>query len=391
MRSVAAVLALTMFVAGCASSSGGEGGGGSEGVTSSQILLGTSNPLTGAAGGACKPISDAAWAWFEKVNADGGVNGRKIKNEVLDDQYDATQALANARQFVRDKVFAFFGGCGTIQPPAMLPVAQQSNTLLLFPYAGLPALFTEKNVFNLLPLYGDQHAAAIGYAFGEQGKGSVYSVVQQADGQQETIDGIKNAATEGGGTYAGGSLVTVNERDFNSLALKIKQARPDYISMQVSAGPAAQLITAMVQQDALPTKSLLGTSVLAASSFLDAIPKSVHSKLIVANPTVASTSPHAAECVAAVKEYSPDTPIDVFSMWGCATAQVFVAGLEEAGNDVTRDSFAKVLEGWKNKDASPMIPPVTFTETNHLGNTAVTLITIKDGQPTVVGTVQLSS
>src|SRR5271170_454327 len=83
--------------------------GDSPGVTADTITLGTTNALTGTVASACKPVSDGALAWFEHVNAAGGVNGRKIDNIVLDDQYTAQQALANARQLAEKPVLAFFG------------------------------------------------------------------------------------------------------------------------------------------------------------------------------------------------------------------------------------------------------------------------------------------
>ena len=85
------------------------------GVTEKSIAFATTNPLTGAAAAPCKPVSDGALAWFAKVNKDGGVHGRMIEDQVLDDQYQAQQALANARTFVRNQVFAVFGGCGAVQ------------------------------------------------------------------------------------------------------------------------------------------------------------------------------------------------------------------------------------------------------------------------------------
>src|SRR4051812_11113285 len=84
------------------------------GVSADTIVIGTTNPLTGTVASACKPVSDGALAWFDYVNAAGGVNGRKIDNIVLDDQYTAQQALANARQLASKPILAFFGGCGTI-------------------------------------------------------------------------------------------------------------------------------------------------------------------------------------------------------------------------------------------------------------------------------------
>src|SRR5438034_11124157 len=91
------------------------------GVDDKTIKLGGSNAMTGAVAAVCAPTTYGAKAWFDKVNRDGGVNGRKIEYTVLDDAYSAQRALANARRLVQqDNVFAIFGGCATATSAAIL-------------------------------------------------------------------------------------------------------------------------------------------------------------------------------------------------------------------------------------------------------------------------------
>ncbi|HLY93520.1 MAG TPA: ABC transporter substrate-binding protein [Gaiellaceae bacterium] len=83
------------------------------GITSTSILIGGTFPLTGPAS-LYKTIPFAEKAYFDYVNDHGGVNGRKITMEILDDAYDPSKTVPLTQQLVeQDKVFADFGSLGT--------------------------------------------------------------------------------------------------------------------------------------------------------------------------------------------------------------------------------------------------------------------------------------
>src|SRR5947209_11895490 len=79
------------------------------GVTATSIKIGGTFPLTGVAS-LYKTIPAAEKAYFDYVNDHGGVNGRKINFEILDDSYDPSKTVPAAQQLVeKDGVFAVFG------------------------------------------------------------------------------------------------------------------------------------------------------------------------------------------------------------------------------------------------------------------------------------------
>src|SRR5207248_9205558 len=83
------------------------------GITSDSILLGNTIAQSGPAA-AYGTIANAELAYFNYVNGQGGVNGRKIQFKILDDGYNPAQTKALTKQLVeRDKVFAMFSGLGT--------------------------------------------------------------------------------------------------------------------------------------------------------------------------------------------------------------------------------------------------------------------------------------
>jgi branched-chain amino acid transport system substrate-binding protein len=107
-RAAAAVLAALALVA-----SAGAGTSADPGVTSTSVLLGGTVPLTGEAA-AFGTVGSGAKAYFDYVNAKGGVNGRKIEYRFYDDAYNPAQTVPLTRRLVeQDRVFAVFNSVGT--------------------------------------------------------------------------------------------------------------------------------------------------------------------------------------------------------------------------------------------------------------------------------------
>jgi ABC-type branched-subunit amino acid transport system substrate-binding protein len=126
--------ALLLGLAACGSSSG-PAATNVPGVTATQITLGATVPLTGPAAPGYSEIAPAMNAVFDWVNANGGVNGRKINYVYLDDGYNPANTSTQTRKLVlQDNIFADIGSLGT---PTQLAVQSYLNT------NKIPQLFIE--------------------------------------------------------------------------------------------------------------------------------------------------------------------------------------------------------------------------------------------------------
>ncbi len=100
-----------------------------QGVTDTQIVLGQSAALSGPAQELGKDMQLGATIYFNQVNAQGGVNGRKIVLESMDDGFEPKRSVENAKKLIDEKnVLALFLFRGTANAEALMPVIAEKRT-----------------------------------------------------------------------------------------------------------------------------------------------------------------------------------------------------------------------------------------------------------------------
>src|SRR5690606_34651538 len=382
-RRAAALLAtaLVVAVAGCADE-GGSGGDSEIGVTDSTIHLAASQTLSGPGAASCAPGTEAAQLWFDKVNADGGVHGRQIEFEVLDDGYQPPRAIANVRT-LRNKAFAMVGACGSATAAAIYKMLSDSGMPFLFPTNGVAEVVkpASPGVFQVLPLYEDQTASMVRYGFQEFGPGSTYVVVNPLGAYESAIEFAKRQTEELGEEFLGSDVAQLGAPDYTPVALKIKEADPDFVVMSMGGSDSAKFINALVAQDALPNKGILGTTASVAGSFLNAYETEAAELIRFGSAPRLPMAPDAACAeVLAGTQYEVD-PIGII---GCGQAQAISTAMSEA-DPLTRENVIEVIESWTEADVAPGIfAPLTFSKDDHVGIATLYIVTPEDRQFTTV-------
>lgn len=359
------------------------------GVSDTKIVIGGSNAMSGSVAAVCAPATYGAMAWFNKVNAAGGVHGRKIEYNILDDAYLPQRAIANARRMVQqDNVFAIFGGCATATQAAILSfLGGYPEVPYLFPWAAMPELTepTKKNVFALMPSWSAQVNGMLPYTIDRTNpKPKTAAILMINVPGAETMRKAARAIFAARGiTVVYDELFEVNVPDHTPYILQMKNANPDIAIFGDSAAGAAKMFLTMKRQSWHP-RAGLGVATLSAEQFLDPVNTFADDWLttvgIVAPPTAAT----ATDCNAAVKESYPDLKPSHFTMFGCLAATVFVEGLNQTGRNLTRAGLIASLEKMNNFD--PKISgAVSFTPTDHTGAHTVVPVGVKDGKFVVLG------
>jgi branched-chain amino acid transport system substrate-binding protein len=381
-RLAAAVFIAGLALAGC-SAAGDSGDGGEIGVTDTTIKLAASQTLSGPGAASCAPSTDAAQLWFDRVNADGGVHGRQIEFEVLDDGYEPPRAIANVRS-LRNKAFAMVGACGSATAAAIYEMLSDAGMPFLFPVNGVAEVVNPPSdgVFQILPLYEDQTASMVRYGFEEFGPGSTYVVVNPLGAYESAIDFAQQQTEDLGEEFLGSDVAQLGAPDYTPVALKIKNANPDFVVMSMGGSDSAKFVNALVAQDALPTKALLGTTASVAGSFLNAYDTAAAEKIRFGSALrlpVGDESPCKEELA------GTDFEIDPNAITRCASAQAITTAMEQT-ETLTRENLNQVIESWTDEDVAPgVFAPLTFSPDDHVGINTLFIVTAEGDQFRTVG------
>jgi branched-chain amino acid transport system substrate-binding protein len=143
-----------------------------EGVSKSSIVIGQSVALTGPGSSLAVPFHQGARLYFERLNAAGGIQGRKVELVTLDDRGDAKLSAENTKKLLDQGVLSLFGFYGSPQVTAAYPLIKDGDVLMFAPMAAADelrgAMYT--NVYSLRPGYAEEataiarHAATLGAA-----------------------------------------------------------------------------------------------------------------------------------------------------------------------------------------------------------------------------------
>ncbi len=139
LRAAGAGVAALALAAGCAPASGGSPGGASSGKP---LVIGASVSLTGDFADSGKAIKNGYQLWADTVNAAGGILGRKVQLDIVDDASSPTQVVTNYQNLInKDHVDLTFGPFSTLLTIPASQVAKRYGYAFLAPAGGGPAMF----------------------------------------------------------------------------------------------------------------------------------------------------------------------------------------------------------------------------------------------------------
>ncbi len=348
-------------------------------LTDARIVLGQSAPFTGAAVQLGLQFHLGAQAYFDTVNAKGGVNGRTIEIKRLDDGYEPERCVANTRQLIADDVFALFGYIGTPTSLAALPLATTAKVPFFAPFTGAQALRDPFNRYaiHVRASYFDETAAIVRQITSTGIK--KIGVFYQNDAYGKTgLEGVTRALSAM--TMEPVALGTV-ERNTIDVAQAVKDIlaqKPEAI-VQIGAYKAVATFVRQARRGGFSGNfynvSFVGTQALIDE--LGAEARGVSVSQVMPFPYTPAT-PLSGEYLAAIKEKRGVEP-NYSGMEGFVAAKVFTEGVRRAGRALTREGFINAVQGMQNVNLGGF--PVDFGPAKHTGSRFVelTLLT-EDGR-----------
>jgi branched-chain amino acid transport system substrate-binding protein len=350
------------------------------GITSHRITLAQSAAFSGPAAQLGIQVHAGAKVYFDSVNDQGGVFGRKIEFVTADDKYEPQLAANNTKRFIESDVFALFGYVGTPTSNAAIPIFTPAKVIFFAPVSGAQSLREPFNrqIFNVRAGYSEETEHLIDRLV-KLGIKNIAVFYQNDAYGLSGLEGVQRALTKRNLPLVETATVERNSTDVSAAAAKLLPKRPDAI-IQISAyASCAALIKQMKNAGytgQFHNVSFVGSQALAGALGPDG--PGIGISQVVPFPWQQS-NPLVGEYIKALKK-AGIADANFSSLEGYIAAKVFVEGLRRAGADLTRDRFIKALEtiNLTNYDIGF---PVSFSPTNHNGSRFVDMTVItKNGK-----------
>lgn len=313
-----------------------------------RIRICQSIALNGPLGDLGRTIHDGSRAYFDFLNARGGVNGRRIDLLALDDGYDVKRAMANFKSFMDDPAtFALFGCFGTPMIEAMLPQVLESRVPFFAPLTGaLSARPKARNVFNVRVSYPDEAEQLIRHISTISMK-NVGVIYQNNAFGKEVFAGAQAAVGKYQLQAAGSATVENDASDAKSAAARVAAAKPDAVLLGLAGKPFVETVQAI--RAIRPGISLYALSIVGTAAALSALGEQVRGVTIsqVVPSPVKMTLPVVRDFLAAWKAAGIDKTPSHPALEGYLNARVFAECLKAAGKSPTRESFVASAWGLK--------------------------------------------
>ena len=321
------------------------------GVTADSIVLGQAAGFTGSVAGTVKELTAGARAYFDYVNAKGGVHGRKIVLESVDDGFDPKRTPDAVKKLIEEKhVFALFLSRGTPTNEAAYPVLEQAKVPLVGPSTGAMSMYNppRRYLFPVRPSYHSETSKIVSQLV-TTGINRIAVVHTDDSFGKDGLTGVLNAMKEH-------KLAPVVIATHPRQTIKVEEA----VSAISKADPQAVIMVTLVDAAVAFIKQMkkAGTSPLfvtlsnnSSNAFIKNLAEDGHGVAVsqVSPYPFYRTMPITNEFHDSIKGRQDVSP-SYASMEGFIAAKVMVEGLRRAGPKPTREKLIAALESMQRFD-----------------------------------------
>jgi len=326
------------------------------GADDKTIKIGTTAPLSGPVS-AYAQIAKSAEAYFKKVNAEGGINGRQIQMIIADDAYSPPKTVEQTRRLVEsDEVLLIFGGVGTPTNTAVHKYLNDRKVPQLFLGSGGAKWDDPKNfpwTVGWQPTYRDEALAYAKYIRTSHPNARVGVLYQNDDLGKDYLKALEEGLGSGDQIVARAPYETTSPT-VDTQVLTLKSSGADVVLVAATPKFAAQAIRKIGEIGWKPVTIISNVSA-SISGVLEPAGRDNSTGVISSQYLKDSTDPSLKddagykEWLAFMDKYLPDAnKSDWLNVYGYTIAQTLVATLKAAGNDLTRANVMKQATSLKD-------------------------------------------
>jgi branched-chain amino acid transport system substrate-binding protein len=355
-----------------------------DGVTDTEIVLGTHTDLSSIAAIWGVQATAGARMRFEEENAKGGIHGRKVRLIVEDHGYQVPRAVQAANKLINnDKVFLIHGALGTPMNNAVLGDQLAKGVANIFPFTAARSMAEPHHPlkFATYATYYDQVRANTKYFVEQQGKKQVCSMYQDTDFGHEVRDAVRDQAKALKVAIATEAAYGPLDSDFTGQIGRIKDAGCDLVVIGSIIKDTIQAV-GTAKKLGLGNVTFVGQSasydpIVAAAP--GGITEGFYSGTGQPFSYIDTASNEIKDWAARYKAMS-GKDANSAAQYSYMGADIIIKALNAAGKDLTRAKFIAALEAIK--DYKGLFPGavLSFGPNRHQGSTTTFLLKVEGGR-----------
>ena len=354
-----------------------------QGVSKTEITVGTIQDLSGPLAGYGKAVRNGMLLRIDEVNEQGGVNGRKLKLITEDSGYDPKRAVLAAQKLVnQDKIFIMAGHIGTAQNNAAMPVQIDKKIVNFMPVTAAREMYEPLSKFKyaLFATYFDQMRAAVAPLVKDKKISKVCAIYQDDEFGLEVLRGAEASLKTLNMDFVEKTSYKRGATDFSSQVARMKGAGCEMVVLGTIIRETVGTIAEARKTGFNPV--FIGSS----AAYTDLIHKlgakamdGMYATMTVPHPYLDEASNPIRFWANKYKTKFTEDPT-VFSVYGYVILDSFIQAAQKAGPNLTSDSFIATMDKITFPADIFGSPEGTFTPTKHLGSNKSRLSQIQDGK-----------
>ena len=341
------------------------------GVSDSEIKLGQSTPLSGPASAFGAGAGRAVVGYFEMLNEQGGINGRKINFTQLDNAYSAPKAIEQSRKLVEDVgVLAEVGTIGTVPNVAIQKFLNSKQVPQLFITAGGRRFNDPKTFPWTVPLYPDfetEGRVVAKYILKTKPDAKIGVLYQNDDYGKDYLKGLRAGLGEKSSLIVAEASYELADPTIDSQIVQLKSAGVDTLIEQSSSKAAAQSIRKVHELDWHPLH-VIGGSTASIETILKPAGLDASKGLVTTQFLKQPSDPAWAndDEVKAYKEflkkYAPSANPDDYSVLvAYMNVHAVALALKKCGDQLTRDNLIHQALSLHGERLPMMLPGISIS------------------------------
>ncbi|RXH01492.1 MULTISPECIES: ABC transporter substrate-binding protein [Bradyrhizobium] len=337
------------------------------GASDTEIKIGNIMPYSGPAS-AYAAIGKTEEAYFNKINAEGGINGRKIKFISYDDAYSPPKTVEQARKLVEnDGVLLIFGSLGTSTNSAIRKYMNEKKVPQLFVASGASKWNDPKQypwTMGWQPSYVSEARIYAKYIMKEKPDGKIGVLYQNDDFGKDYLNGLRDGLGSKASMIVLEEAYDTSEPAIDEHVVKLKAAGADIFISITSPKFAAQGIKKAAEINWHPMHIISNVSA-SVGGVIEPAGLEISQGILSASYTKDGSDPQwnaddgMKKFYNFLAQYAPKAnKLDAGVVFGYAAAQTMVKVLQMCGDDLTRENVMKQAASLKDFEPDTLLPGI---------------------------------